>query len=168
MILSEFYKELLARLTAEVAAIKHIDLYNGQFDQEINELPFSLPAVFIEFSPLDFQTLGKNKQSSNMGFNLHIGSEVAEETASRESDTIRDAGLAHLTLLDNIFAALQGWGGTDFGSIDRTALNPDQFHDIVRVHIMSFRTRITDKAAMITTQTATPAYIVERDLKEEA
>ena len=58
MILDAFYEVLMARISATVPEIKHIDMYNQQYDNpEVDddgnplEGDFLRPALFIQFPP---------------------------------------------------------------------------------------------------------------------
>ena len=150
MILSEFYLALMTRLLEDNdLGIEHFDLWNNQLNppKDEEEIPFNIPAVFLEYRPVDWSTMGNKQQQAEVTFNLIVVSESLVETSSNETAADRNFGLQHLQLLDNIFAVLQGFGGDCFGSITRTGLNMDHNHDQLLVHVLSFRTRLIDKAA---------------------
>lgn len=154
MILSEFYLAIKTKLMDADLGIQYFDLWSDQIDRNENEeddLFFNYPAVFLEFEPVDWQTLGRKKQAADVSFNLYIASENWNETNSLESDTEIDKGLAHLQLVDNIFAALQGFNGTNFGSITRTgfAFKHNAEWTGLITHSMPFKSRLTDTAAMV-------------------
>lgn len=156
MILSYFYQTILDRLMADTVdlpslGIKHFDLWNHQLDEseEDEELPFLYPAAFLEIEPLQWDTLGRRLQSADCTFNIYVGCEVIPETSSRESQPIRDAGLAHLALMDGITQRLFGFNDGDrIGTISRTTDKPDYFHGSIQVHVISFKCRLTDKIAV--------------------
>ena len=54
---------------------KHFDLWNQQVEFIEQETPFQCPAVFVEFLPLQWQTMGNRVQSADLTTRLHIVTE---------------------------------------------------------------------------------------------
>lgn len=52
--------------------IRHIDLWNEQVEFIEQEEPFDTPAVFIEFRPVQWRTLGGTTQQADVPFRLHV------------------------------------------------------------------------------------------------
>ena len=52
--------------------IRHIDLWNEQVEFIEQEEPFDTPAVFIEFRPVQWRTMGGNAQQADVPFRLHV------------------------------------------------------------------------------------------------
>ena len=157
MTISDFYTAIMNRLLTNItdvdgsSKIKFFDLWNNQTtpQDEEEELPFPTPAVFIEFHPSAMQTLGMRKQAGDVDFSLHIVSEVYAEHSSREEAAVRTNALDHLNLLDQIFYWLQNFDGDFFGAVDRTGFPQfDHNHTNLYEHLMPFKSRITDHAAM--------------------
>jgi len=71
------YSAIKERLGDEVAALKDIDLWNNQFADlkadTNDELPWRMPAAFIEFTGGDWQRQGEGRVSENYIVTLHIG-----------------------------------------------------------------------------------------------
>lgn len=158
MILRSFYLDLMARLVTPEVGVEHFDLFNQQFARERDgdTLPFNLPAVFLEFEPFDWETVGRNRQQADVPFTLIVGSLVQNEHDSDATDQERTSALQHLDLLDRITVALQNASGTGWGSVNRTGMTPDHNHDGVYVHTMRFRSRLTDTVARDTWERADP------------
>jgi len=161
MILSEFYLILVNRLKDKVPAIKHIDWWNDQFDNEEKENPFNRPAVFIEFLAADVTTLGNRKQSWNQPFSLYIANDMLLETSSVETAALREKAVtAHLDILDSIHYYLQNYNGKDqgvqFGSIQQQGSPVSHNYDDLIVHQMNFTVRLENKAAVHKTQKVIP------------
>lgn len=66
--------ELLKELKDESGQplIRHIDLWNEQVEFIEQEEPFDTPAVFIEFRPVQWRTLGGTTQQADVPFRLHV------------------------------------------------------------------------------------------------
>ena len=140
------------RLKDKVSALKYFDLWNFQFDQleeEQDALPFPLPAAFLRFGPnTNWESLGRLKQQALVEFSIVLGTESVIDTSNLGKD--RNLGLEHLELVDMVFAALHGFSGTGFGTISRTMANIDHEHSNLHVTEISFKSLLTDTAAMLT------------------
>jgi hypothetical protein len=158
MILNYFYEALLARITATVPEIKHVDIFFGQYDNEAdgNELPFVRPAVFIEFMPLEWDSYGRKKQEASAQFRIHVVSDVIEETDSTTSAVIRTNAHRHLLALDKLFASLHGFSDPTpnqfFNTISRTTIEPYIGKGEMIVHILTFKCRLCDVGAVLPIQ----------------
>ena len=163
MILSLFYEAILTRLITNIPELKHFDIYFGQDEktQEEDEFPFNCPAIFFEWESLPFESVGQKKQQAPGAFKLHILSDVIQEVSNKEGKAIRNKGHEHLLLLDKVFYQLQGFNssqlpefqnGCSFNTISRTGL-PELYrpNDIMIKHIMTFKTLLTDVAAVTST-----------------
>lgn len=147
MIIPVFYKAIMSRVIVKVPEIAFFEMYNGQPDQEEDEVPYNKPAVFIEFEPMQWQTVGNKVQECDCSFRLHIETETLSETSNLESDKERNAGLEHLMIAERVFGAIQGFSGDGFGAISRTGFIPDNNHDNRLVTILPFKTRLVDDFA---------------------
>ena len=157
MILNHFYEAIMARIKDEVPEVKHFDLYFRQ-DEDLDdkgELPFLRPAVLFEFDPMDYETLGNKKKSANAGFKLHVISDVVQEADMRTAPAIRTKGHQHLELIDKLDCNLQGFSGLNFNSIGSVGIMPYQPNGMMIKHVMAFKTRLINTAAMHATITPT-------------
>jgi hypothetical protein len=164
MILSTFYEAIMARLTTKIPEIKHFDMYFGQYESDNEELslPFPRPAVLFEYDPQEWGSTGNKKQSSDASFSLHVLSDVPQEISKSTDVQIRNLGHEHLQMLDNVFYHLQGFNGPGFGSISRTGLLPYGAQGLLMVHILRFKTRLTDDAAIHPkTSVSNPTLIIK-------
>jgi hypothetical protein len=86
---------------------QHFDLWNRQVEFVEQETPFACPAVFVEFSPIAWITLGFHAQEAQLTVRLHIVTEWYAGTADY-SPTEAQA-LKFLDIADRVVAALQGF-----------------------------------------------------------
>lgn len=160
MIITNFYLAIMNRLMDANIGIVHFDLWNQQLleggEENDEEIPFGFPAVFIEYNPQEWVTLGAKKQQCELFFQLHICSEVMAETAHREGEPAISATLAHLNLIDNVFATLQGYSTTNIGTISRTTGTYSSNYRNIKDDVFTFKSLVTDTAAMLETTTASP------------
>jgi len=155
MIFSAFYEAILSRLTTNITEIKHVDLFFNQYLQETEDgqeaNAFLRDAVFFEYNPQEWTTYGNKKQESTATFSLHVVSDVIQEVDKRTAPLIRAKGFQHLQLIDKITKWLQGYNGNGFGSITRTGFRPyNNAKGQMIIHIIDFRVRLQDTAAMVT------------------
>jgi hypothetical protein len=150
MILGTFYETIMHRITSKMPDVKHFDMYFGQDlpDEEGKVQPFIRPAVFFEYNPIEWVSLGNKKQAADITFKLRLFADVIQEIAKNQTPAIRNLGHKHLIMLDNMHYHMQGFSGDGFNSISRIGLDPYRPNGIMMGHDMTFKTRLTDTAAM--------------------
>jgi hypothetical protein len=102
------YQALKKRLAAATEPA-YIDWYMGQYlepeAEEGGQLLWQTPAQFVEFQPVDWQTLGNGAQAANVRFNVHL----VNDTYFDDDRRVTDATLGHLVQEASVYAALQNW-----------------------------------------------------------
>ena len=88
--------------------IRHIDLWNEQVEFIEQEEPFDTPAVFIEFRPVQWRTLGGTTQQADVPFRLHIV--TTWKGSARHGSHFQQDSLERFDLLDKIDAWLFNFG----------------------------------------------------------
>lgn len=84
--------------------IRHIDLWNEQVEFIEQEDPFDTPAVFIEFRPVQWRTLGGTTQQADVPFRLHVVTKW--KGSARDGSMFQEESLERFDLLDKIDAHL--------------------------------------------------------------
>ncbi len=181
MFLTDFYEQIMVRLTSNVLEIKHFDLFFNQYELEMTddkgELPFNRPAVFVEWPVIDFKTLGNKRQAAEMLISFHVVSDVIQDVDKSQPDAIRSLGHKHLILIDNLHKYLQNWNGAQpetgfkgFGSFDRVGLTAYKPLAMMIVHIVTYRVRALDdviKIKLVKPALLTPPVIVNDEITPE-
>jgi hypothetical protein len=90
---------------------RHFDLWNRQVEFIEQETSFACPAVFVEFEPMNWQTLGNRVQSCDLNVRLHVVTEWHAGTADY-SPTEQQA-LNFLDIIDKMVYVLQNFS-TDY------------------------------------------------------
>ena len=85
---------------------KHFDLWNQQVEFIEQETPFLTPAVFVEFLPMKWRTLGNRVQDADLITRLHIVTEWHALTADYTPDDEEDRALEYLDIVDSVVAAM--------------------------------------------------------------
>ena len=88
--------------------IRHIDLWNEQVEFIEQEEPFDTPAVFIEFRPVQWRTMGGTTQQADVPFRLHVV--TTWKGSARHGSHFQQDSLERFELLDKIDAWLFNFG----------------------------------------------------------
>jgi len=87
---------------------KSFDLWNQNVEFLEMDEPFSTPAVFIEFDPISWQTLGNKNQEAMATIRLHIVTQWHANTADNVAAEFRTPALAYLDAPSRVLKAMQG------------------------------------------------------------
>ena len=117
--------------------LRHVRLFNNQFDRMEQEDTFLFPCLFVEFNELEWVQKSRGLQEANALLRLHVGFESLE---TEELDVF--------DLIDEIQLVLQDFSGECFTAMSRESETQDTDHDNVMVWIMDYATRITDEAGL--------------------
>lgn len=158
MVLKNLYLALRNTLHNANIGIEFIELWNGQTENEDDDLPFNRPAVFIEFTSLPFERLPNKRYVSNTSVSLHLVSDIMQETSNIEDSELSDLGLAHLDLISDIMYTLDnysdGVNGIGFITFSGIQQFDSQFTNIIH-HIITLNVRLVEDAAKHATRTVT-------------
>lgn len=129
----ELYLAVKERLEGNTS-VKHVRLFNSQFDEMDNEDTFPFPCVFVEFATLQYLTKAEGLQEADVVLRFHVGFE-----------SLKTEELEILDLLDDIHEDMQGFAKTDlFTPFDRVFEGQDTNHDNVTVWLMDYETLLSD------------------------
>lgn len=90
----------IVRALETVPSVAHVGFWNDQLMNAIDEQPFAVPAVFVEFEAIDWRQLLHGVREAVMSMRLHI---VTDSRVGAWGDVVE-----HLDLLDEITTALHG------------------------------------------------------------
>ena len=121
--------------------------WNNQFDLIEKEIPFKFPAVFIEFSNLDWKTdVGIDQKNATQqaradcNITLHIGTwNIKDESDSFPED---------LAIIDSIYDQINGFQDTtsnQFTPLKRTNEGDDTNKSNIRHWTVTFNTALQEK-----------------------
>lgn len=114
--------------------VKTFRLFNDQFNNEASENAFLYPAIFMQYSNIDYMSTTAGSQQGDLEATFHIGIESLE-----------DEDLSAFDVLDTFFKAV-----TDM-NIGFTRINEQQDinHDNVQVWQQSYKITLIDDTANI-------------------
>lgn len=138
--------------------------FNNQFDRINEEIQFLFPAIYLEFSPIEWSTdVGvsqvnhSQQQRAICDVILHIGVENKKD----ESDSF----LEDIAIIDEIYNQLNGLNGTQFTPLVRISESDDVNHNNIRDWQVTYRCELHEKGYDGTQIDATVGGTVEIKLK---
>lgn len=139
------YDAIITRIKAQTAWIqteghtepKAIEWYNGQYDKQAESLPFTRPAILIEFGNTEWEPTSLSKRKGIVPITLHIVQDLLVQG--------RDGGAQHAAfkeLLDYPYVInelVDGWSQGCFKKMVLTGTARDHGNDNLMVHLMSYQ-----------------------------
>ena len=136
------YKAVSQRLKEAKLGIQYISLWNRNTEQLTKQKAFRLPAVFVEFEPIEWSQLGKGARSADLRVRLHI---VTETLGTPENGgKYQDKALEHLELIESISGTIQGLAGDGFNCFMLVESVTDHDHERIEDNEECYITRLTD------------------------
>lgn len=124
--------------------IKHFDLWNMNVEFIELETAFEMPAVFIEFMPIEWKTLSAGVQQANVGIKLHVV--TAYVGAAADGSDFQADAIAYFDLLDKMHRHLFGLRGNGFNALKRTGSATNHNHEQIIESIEMYETMVIDQA----------------------
>ena len=146
------YLSLIGRLKglkddAGQPEVKHFDLWNEQVEFIEQEEPFGIPAVFVEFRPVRWATLGGMVQQADVDIRLHIVTRW--KGSAKDGSLFLTDALERFDLLDRIdrclFNLQEAEGGTSFCMFRRTGSSTNHNHDELVEDIADYTCKATEQ-----------------------
>ncbi len=142
---------------------QHFDLWNQQVAFLEEETPFNLPAVFVEFTPHSWQTLGNRKQCADLTIRLHIVTQWFSDTADYVPEEFMLKAVEYLDIIDKVVAVMQNFAPTNANAWMRTRSIPNHDHGRYVDSIEEYVCNIIDTSAVEERKlvTVTPVVLKE-------
>ena len=149
------YLSLIGRLKglkddAGQPEVKHFDLWNEQVEFIEQEEPFGILAVFVEFRPVRWATLGGMVQQADVDIRLHIVTRW--KGSAKDGSLFLTDALERFDLLDRIdrclFNLQEAEGGTSFCMFRRTGSSTNHDHDELVEDIADYTCKATEQLTM--------------------
>jgi len=128
---------------------KHFDLWNQNVEFIEQETPFATPAVFFEFFPISWKTMGQQKQDADLTIRLHIVTEWYGETAEYTPEEIRQQMLDYLNIPGMVVSSLQGFCTPFTNGLMRTQSVINHNHERYVDSVEEYVCRVQDNSAEI-------------------
>ena len=141
--------EKLKGLTHENGSpmIQHFDLWNQNVEFIQEESPWPRPAVFIEFTPIQWRNLQKGIQTADITFILHVVTDW--NGGSADGSCYQEQSLEVFDLLDTIHGQLNRLGrqyedNSGFRNTLRVSSATNHNHEEIREDIETYTANIID------------------------
>lgn len=131
----------------EKVIFEHFDLWNQNVDFLEQDTPFARPAIFVEFMPIQWKTIGSKVQESALVIKLHIVTDWFEGTAKYNPG--QSAALDYLDLPDKVIAAIQNITVNGSSSLTRTQSVINHNHHKYVDSIEEYTAYIKDTSAYV-------------------
>jgi len=153
---SYIYQFLVYLINSEMPDIKHIDLYNNQYDNLDESDPIPYPSILIEIEPLDIYQHTQKLQKLDIRINLYLATEFM--TGIRANDSQYNKSLEHLLLLDRVFKYIENKCNNDIpddikstqfeiGTLHRNGIELIKGYNSVKITKTSFICKFADASA---------------------
>lgn len=129
--------------------IRTVDLWNEQVEFIEQEDAFDTPAVFVEFRPVQWGTLGGSVQRAELTLRLHVV--TAWQGSARDGSPYQEQALARFDLLDRLDAKLFNFAGSSadrgvgFCLFRRTASHTNHNHGELVEDVTDFTCQVTQE-----------------------
>ncbi|MDR1120054.1 MAG: hypothetical protein LBM08_03975 [Dysgonamonadaceae bacterium] len=141
-------KEMIDKNSQPV--IRHFDIWNNNITYLQDEQPFFMPAVLIEFQPIQWRHQGNGVREAAVTVMLHVL--IQRNAPTQNNQKYEDPGLCFFDLLTDINRCLHGHSKTsfNFGHDAVTATQSVTDHDFEEIqhHIEAFTCHVSDASAM--------------------
>jgi hypothetical protein len=127
---------------------KHFDLWNRQVEFIELETPFEVPAIFVEFLPISWQTIGNRVQQCELTVRLHIVTEWYAGTADYSPTELQ--ALEFLDILDRLVAKMQNFNTTYMNGWMRTRSITNHNHERYVDNVEEYTCNLRDISAVQT------------------
>ena len=127
----------------DVPIIKHFDLWNMNVEYIDQETVWEMPAVFVEFAPIQWKEAGGGAQQATLSIALHIATPY--KGASADGAHTQSDALEYFELLGKINKSLYGLRGEGYMALKRVASQTNHNHAEIIESIETFTCTIIDK-----------------------
>lgn len=142
----QIFQAICARLTGRVPDIQFIDLWNNNVQTLNGGAVWPLPAVFVEFEPIEWRQQNNGARRGDVAVRLHI---VTRAVATHgANDPKQPDALGFLDLIDRVNAAMQGLRGDNFSGFQLTTSATNHDHAELLESVERYITGAQDTTAM--------------------
>lgn len=151
----QIFKAIAEHLAKSVPEVRFIDLWNNNIATLAGGSTWPMPAVFIEFEPIEWGQLAAAAREGDVGVRLHI---VTRAVATNgHTDKRQTAALEYFGLIDKINAAMAMLKGENFSAFMLTTSATNHEHAELIESVERYVTHARDTSAMASPSAKPPA-----------
>ncbi|MBX6361263.1 MAG: hypothetical protein IRZ03_14425 [Acidobacterium ailaaui] len=130
--MKKLYEKLLSLLQS-ISALKYIDLDKGQIDYFELRPAVAFPAALVSIDFANCEDETDTTQRVQAQILIRLAFDYTGETSAATQATLRDQALDFYELIDQIYAAIQGYSDEEIDHVSRTAVRMENRQDQLRV-----------------------------------
>jgi len=138
---------IMAQLEEKVKDLHYIAEDYGQVDFYETEPPVKFPCALISISNLRFDNVGSYDRNSTITVMIRLVDDKSVFANQKSSDDYKNRAFAILDLIDEVGAALHGFGGHTFKKLIEKTGTPNLRNDALREYALMFETGRIIKSA---------------------
>lgn len=142
----EIYLAIIDCLKNADIGVKHISLWNENTTELERENGYDFPAVFVEFSPLQWKQQMAGVKTAKARVCLHIVTKTMADPS--DGSTFQNEALETFDTISEIVATVQGLSGEGFNKFQHIETLPDHNYEEVQHNVEIFTTEVTDTGAV--------------------
>lgn len=148
--LAIYYNLLQERIKNTVPEIEIVELYINQYNNTDKERPIITPAVYIEFSTINWHDTGINTQEGLLTINIHF---VVSHLLPNNAIDFNEYNIKVLELFQKLHLALQGYQMIDNNKyafstkLTRISTQYDTNSDGLQIWINTYQCTIIDNSS---------------------
>lgn len=154
--LGKYFLEIMNRIKDAVPGVRYINQDLGQLETDLDRPAVSWPCVLIDFDQFEFTDESYNAQIGEGLVIIRIGYAPYSSSSSLTPDQVREKALEYYEIEQSVYESLQGWQGTEFGAMTRTATGNEKREDKLRVRYIVFKSTYQDNTAIDDYSTVSP------------
>ncbi|MDO6808097.1 hypothetical protein Q4603_05740 [Zobellia galactanivorans] len=139
------FKEITARLEAEVPELRWIDKEKGQMNFSTAVL---FPAALITLSTKTRNNITDTWQEKDLVVQVKLCFDFSGNTNNKTPQLHRDKSLEYYDVCEKVHKALQGWGGSTFNPLASVGHSPIPRPDGYVTEVMSYQSSYRDDVAL--------------------
>jgi hypothetical protein len=107
----QFVVKLIAKLTADIPEVFHVnrDLGQLEFYAPGTKPNVSFPCILIKLTSSTYKERQQKTQQSEINVQLRLGVDVFSDTSNLAPDEVRTQGLLYFEIENKIYKSLQDW-----------------------------------------------------------
>ena len=142
----QIFQAIAEHLAKSVPEVRFIDLWNNNIATLAGGSTWPMPAVFIEFEPIEWGQLAAAAREGDVGVRLHI---VTRAVATNgHTDKRQTAALEYFGLIDKINAAMAMLKGENFSAFMLTTSATNHEHGEILESVERHVARTRDTSAL--------------------
>ncbi len=142
---SKVYKDIKNRLLEQLPELQFVDLQKGQFSNKTKNHPIPLPAILIEFKPVNWSNTTGGQLGDTL-ISLHYYLDLVTDSfndSEAENETIEI-----LDNLDALYDEIDGYAGDDFNPLSRITDAITEYKEGYVVYRTDFTTTLFQNKAV--------------------